>query len=555
MSGSARVGRRPLVALVAVSVLVAASATPTASREAARPDRTVRIAIPAWAPELTAIDPHVRLGAYSSATCETLMGFPRKQRPAGYRVVPLAAARYPEVSRDRTRYTFTIRKGLRFHTGERLTAHNFAYGINRLLNPKMKSEFGFLVAKDIVGAQAVVDGRRAQASGITAHGRRLTVRLTRPVGDFTTKVTSSIFCPLPLRLPIDPEGVRAPFGGAGPYYIASWVPKSELVLRRNPFYGGTRKRHVDRFVFKLVGPGGGPESNEAVWRAFQRGEVDWVGGASTGVAALLPRPLEELRRRYGVNKSRYFVQPLPHVAYLALNTESALFRNNARLRRAVNFAVDRRTILREFDPYAGNTTDQYLPPVLPGYKNARIYPLKRPNYRRARALARGHRRGGKAVLYTSNRPTFLAIANVVAKNLKQIGLDIEVKAFPQSLVNAKLATRGEPFDLGWFAWFAAYPDPYDFLLMLEGRSIADRGSLNFSFFNSRRYNRLIARADALPPGRARYRAFGALDVDLATNAAPLVALFHFNGHYLFSRRVGCTYFNGRFLDLAGLCLK
>jgi oligopeptide transport system substrate-binding protein len=554
MSCSARVGRRPAVALVAVSVLAAASATPTASREAARPDRTVRIAIPAWAPELTAIDPHIRLAAYSSATCETLMAFPRKQRPAGYRVVPLAAARYPEVSRDRKTYTFTIRKGLRFHTGERLTARNFAYAINRVLNPQMKSEFASFVGKDIVGAQAVVDGRETQTSGVTARGNRFTVRLTRPMGDFPTKVTSSIFCPLPVGLPIAPEGVGAPFGGGGPYYVASWVPKRELELRRNPFYGGIRERHVDRFVFKMVGPGG-RESDEAVWQAFERGEVDWVGGSPTGMAALLPRPIEELRRRYGVNNSQYFEQPVMGVAYLALNTESPLFRNNAPLRRAVNFAVDRRAILREFEPYAGNTTDQYLPPVFPGYRNAHIYPLKRPDYGRARALARGHTRGGKAVVYASNRPTFLAIANIIGKNLKQIGLEVDVKAFPQPLTIAKLGTRGEPFDLGWFAWFAAYPDPYDFLLMFEGRSISDRGSQNFSFFNSPRYNRLIARADALPPGRARYRALGALDVDLAKNAAPLVGLFHFNGHYLFSKRVGCMYFNGRFLDLAGLCLK
>ena len=44
-----------------------------------------------------------------------------------------------------------------------------------------------------------------------------------------------------------------------------------------------------------------------------------------------------------------------------LNTSGPLFRNNVKLRQAVNFAVDRKALTRELGALAGTPTDQYLP--------------------------------------------------------------------------------------------------------------------------------------------------------------------------------------------------
>jgi oligopeptide transport system substrate-binding protein len=540
------------VAALACAGLLAAPVGSGRPGKPARKGGIFRIAIPAvpGTRPLATIDP----GLFASdriplhAVCEFLMGFPTKSAPAGFHLVPEAAASYPEVSRDGKTYTFTVRKGIRFHTGERLAARNFAYAINRVLNPRMRHPAAPLLAKDIEGGEAVLEGRTETAAGVVARGNRLTIRLTRPSGDFPAQLTSKWFCPVPVGLPIDPEGVGAPFGGAGPYYIAGWTPGRELVLRRNPFYGGIRARHVDQTIYTA---GQAPED---VRRAFERGEVDWAGGSPN--PSFLPGPLEDFVRMYGINKSQLLIRPAPSLSYLALNTERPLFKDNAPLRRAVNFAVDRRGIVRLGEPHGLTATDQYLPPIFPGFRNVHIYPLRRPNFERARALARGRTRGGKAILYTINRPFHLGIAAIVKDNLRQIGLDVEVQAFPGPLQLDKLRTRGEPFDIGLVTRGMAYPDPFEFFQIFEGRSIAERNSGNVSYFNSTRYDRLIARAERLPPGAARYRAFGALDIDLARNEAPMVAVAHDNMALLFSKRVGCVYHNGRGeVDLAALCLK
>jgi ABC-type transport system substrate-binding protein len=100
-----------------------------------------------------------------------------------------------------------------------------------------------------------------------------------------------------------------------------------------------------------------------------------------------------------------------------LNTSRPLFRNNVKLRQAANFAVDRRALLRERGQLSGYLTDQYLSPPMLGYRDEQIHPLRAPDLARARTLARGHTRSGRAVLYTLNTPLDVAQAQILKANL------------------------------------------------------------------------------------------------------------------------------------------
>ena len=83
--------------------------------------------------------------------CAALMSYPDKPLPDGLRLAPELAASYPTVSRDRRTYTFTIRKGMRFSDGSRLTARNVAHALERIFDPRMRSGAAELF-EDIVGA-------------------------------------------------------------------------------------------------------------------------------------------------------------------------------------------------------------------------------------------------------------------------------------------------------------------------------------------------------------------------------------------------------------------
>ena len=63
---------------------------------------------------------------------------------------------------------------------------------------------------------------------------------------------------------------------------------------------------------------------------------------------------------------------------------------------------------------------------------------------KARALAKGNLRSGKAVLYTIDHPCDVARAQILQRNLKAIGLELEIKQFPVTLYFDKIGTPGEP---------------------------------------------------------------------------------------------------------------
>ena len=100
-------------------------------------------------------------------------------------------------------------------------------------------------------------------------------------------------------------------------------------------------------------------------------------------------------------------------------------------------------------PWVGTTTDDYLPAGVPGYLDAHLYPLKHPNLTKAKALARGHTKSGKAVMYTCNNVLTgcLRSAQTVKANLKAIGIDVTIEQFPSAELERRTRTRGEPFDL------------------------------------------------------------------------------------------------------------
>jgi ABC-type transport system substrate-binding protein len=257
-----------------------------------------------------------------------------------------------------------------------------------------------------------------------------------------------------------------------------------------------------------------------------------------------------LANRYGVNRSRFFVQQSLAGRMFFLNTSRPLFRDNISLRRAVNFAVDRAALIREFGRYGAAATDQHLPPAVPGYRNASIYPLDGPDLRRARALAAGHTRGGKAVLYTCTEPDYcVAPAQVLQHNLKAIGIDVQVKQFPFGVYFQKAATLGEPYDIILIGWVGGYNDPREFMQLFDSRT----GAENYSRFHSPLYNRLLDRAGRLS-GPARYRAYGDLDDRLARDAAPAVPYAVYKTSAFVSKRVGCVVMNPYF-DLTAVCLK
>ena len=273
---------------------------------------------------------------------------------------------------------------------------------------------------------------------------------------------------MPSDTPADPNGVRV-IPSAGPYRVASYTPGQGVVLTRNPNYHGSRPHRLARIELAVGSPR--PARRRPGRR---RATADYaVDGGVTGCRRRQRSPRATAREAQPRRTAdqQYFVNAGPQLDFFALNTHRPLFAD-ARLRQAVNYAINRAALARLGDEYTPllpePPTDHYLPPGIPGYRNVQHLPAHPGPGQSADSSPTGAA-GRTAVLYTCNVSPCDQQAQIIKTDLAAIGLRVEVKAFPDSTLYTKTATPGEPFDIAYLGWLPDYHDPGAILnVLLEG---------------------------------------------------------------------------------------
>ena len=456
------------------------------------------------------------------ATCSTLFSFRSSADPVSL-PIPEAAEGPPRVSSDGRTYTIVLRRGLRFSDGSPIDARSYARAIERMRS------------KNVIGRTRLL----AAVSRVRAQGRTLTITLRAPAGDLPARLAAAPFCPVPRTTPLAPvESVPS----SGPYVVWERVANQRIVLRRNRYYRGSRPRRPSEIVITLGG------TAVANIRAAQAGSVDVVHKDPE------PEDVEALR----LNRSDLHQNPYHNVVYIALNTARPLFRNNPRLRRAINFAMDRKAqVAIRAALFGAVPTDQIVPRGAPGFAEARIYPLG-GDLRRARELARGNVRDGRAVMYATPQGLQLGAPQAVRATLAKIGIEVEFKLLSRPVIEQRLANPDEPYDLAITARQTRpadmrYPDPIWYLRAVHGGWKPPYGD-NVSRFDERRVNRLLNAANRLH-GRARLRALGRLDAEIMRTYAPIVPLYQQPRNFYAAGRIGCLRFVLDLLDYGAICRR
>lgn len=346
-----------------------------------------------------------------------------------------------------------------------------------------------------------------------ARGNHLTIRLTRRDPTLLTKLAMPFFQATSTALPPDRE-VLTGYPSAGPYFFKSHDPNVKTELRRNRYYGGSRVRHLSGV--------------DVTWNvdAEHTSYTEWP---FDNVFPIADTEVPAIVEKYGVNKTRFWVEPMNCVGYLAMNSERPLLKNNAPLRKAISWVVDRRKHLELATPYSGSPWTHLLPPTFPGSVTA---PSQQPyaagaEVAKARRLAAGHLRSGKVVIgYPARRG--LAEPELLRDELVRLGFKAENVTFklvePWDGGPGRLAM---PYDIDGVpgGWCSDYLDPETFLAPLLYFTPA-RGLVDVELAKIRRLA-----ADA------RMRALGRLDVRLMRDLAPIVGMRTYNSRYLFSSRV------------------
>ena len=220
-----------------------------------------------------------------------------------------------KASADGRVYEFVLRKGVKFHNGDPLTAEDVKFSFERYKGASAQA------MKDRVAAVETPDPLRVR------------FRLKNPWPDFLTFYTAASgagwIVPRKYVEKVGDEGFKKAPVGAGPYKFVSFNPGVELVMEA--FEGYWRKTpSVKRLVFKVIAD----ETTRLA--ALKRGEVDIVYSIRGELA-------EELQRTPGLALKPSVIQAPQWVSMLDQWDPKSPW-HDRRVRLAANLAIDRKSI-------------------------------------------------------------------------------------------------------------------------------------------------------------------------------------------------------------------
>lgn len=422
------------------------------------------------------------------------------------RLEPALATRW-DLSADGRTYTFHLRPGVRFQNGAPLTARDVVHSFTRALDPATHGGRAEPLLP-IRGAAAFADGRAAAVAGLSApDDSTVTITLDQPLTIFPKLLAMPVASVLPADAPAD---VGAHPVGTGPWKLVAWKHDDYLLFARNDQYWGGAPA-ADSLEARIIA-----EPSTAV-AEFEAGNVD--------VAEIPP---DEISSWDADSVKRRLLADAPslQLVYLAINTTRGALRD-VRVRRAINEAVDAKTILAQLVHGRGRPAAGVIPPSLGGADTVRApYPFN-PDSAKALLAAAGFPNGIDVELWTGATPIMVRVAEAIQAYLNAVG--IRAKIVQRDAASAREAARNGQTDLFLKDWYADYPDAENFLDPLLGGANTGVGG-NVSFYRNPAFDALMQRARGEADEAKRNALYRQAD-SLAYADAPMLPLYFYDKAY------------------------
>ncbi|MBZ5977412.1 peptide ABC transporter substrate-binding protein [Leuconostoc gelidum subsp. gelidum] len=245
----------------------------------------------------------------------------------------LELAKSVKVSDDGLKYTVVLKNGLKWSDGSKLTAQDFVYSWQRIVDPKTASQYAYL-ASGVKNADKIAAGKAdVDTLGVTAKGNTITFDLERPLPQFEYLLTFSNFMPQKQSF-VTKEGKKYATTAAtslysGPYKVEGWNgTNNSFKLIKNDNYWDAKNIKTKQIDVQVV------QKPETAVQLYKQGKIDRVLISNT----------PEL---YKANKNDKNVSKAPEAttAYLQYNqTGKNKFLANAKIREALNLATNRKEL-------------------------------------------------------------------------------------------------------------------------------------------------------------------------------------------------------------------
>jgi ABC-type transport system substrate-binding protein len=314
-----------ILALLLAAILTVSLASPLAAQT---PKRGGTLVV-GMSQDLPGLDPHPSTSTITyqvlSLVYQGLVDFDRDLK-----IRPVLAESW-KVSPNGKEWTFTLRKGVKFHNGRPLTAGDVKFSLDRILDPKTAARGKG--ALSLIESVQVVDPQTVR------------VHLTRASGAFLSRIAGTYQAILP------PEAVQGPAFkpiGTGPFQLTEWKTNERVELKRFDQYWEAGLPYLDAVTLKPV-----PDGTVRL-TALKTGDAGFV--------QLIP--LESLAELQAAPSKDYVVRTVKGgggFSAIILNSRKPPF-NDVRVRRAVALATDKKEVgLGVWRGFA-QPVNQWMPP-------------------------------------------------------------------------------------------------------------------------------------------------------------------------------------------------
>ncbi len=231
-----------------------------------------------------------------------------------------------ETSEDGLTWTFHLREGLKWSDGTPLTANDFVYSWKRVCDPMTAAPYAETVLGMVEGFDEAIGGDLDALKVEATDDQTLVVTLSAPCSFFGSLAAFATLSPVQ-QATVEANGDQwavsaETYVSNGPFYVSEWVPKSYILMSKNPNYWNADAVKLDGIKFNLI------EDANAAYSAYQTEEVLFIKDV----------PTEEIPSLTG--QPDFYVDPIIGTYYLSVNTQKEPF-NDARVRKALSLAIDR----------------------------------------------------------------------------------------------------------------------------------------------------------------------------------------------------------------------
>ena len=398
-----------------------------------------------------------------------------------------------ERSADQLTYTFHLRD-TKFHDGSVVTADDVVYSINR----------------------AAKDPTSTWASMVTA------VKELTAVDPKTVKIVmSSIWAPFEADLALfacsiipkaahekEKEQLFQKPIGSGPFMFDSWQKGTQLVLKKNPDYWEPGKPYLDEVVLKVL-----VDANARMLQ-FQGGDLDVV----TSV------PYSQIESLKANSDVVVLQDAVAQFNYIGMNNARAPW-NDKNLRQAINYALNKQTLIDNVLFGSGKPANTYLPLMtghddsIPGYP----FDLEKAKGLVAQSAAKDGFKG--ELLIASGDPVGNQIGQIIASQMKEIGGEITLTTLENAARRDRVRVK---FDYDWqISYYTTDIIDPDELTAFAVQSDGGTHAI-FTQYKNDQVDALCKEAEIEPDNAKRLAMYSEIQ-KLHSEDAPLIFLFYPTG--------------------------